>query len=73
MKDKCIYIAYNDLTNQNPINLFPTEKDLKEFIELECTIEDLQCFLDKLLEFELYEYCAIVRDKINVKRSSQKT
>lgn len=59
---------YVEIKTSNPRKYIKTIAELYDFINQPCTIQDLQCFLDKLLEFELYEYCAIVRDKINDKK-----
>lgn len=54
----------NSMLNNNPTRYIKTESELIEFINQPCTKQDLTCFLNKLLEFEEYEYACIVRDKI---------
>lgn len=59
---------YIEIKTSNPRKYIKTIEELHEFINKSCTIEDLQCFLNVLVQFEEYEYCAIVRDKINDKK-----
>lgn len=56
---------YIEIKTSNPRKYIKTIEELHEFINQTCTIEDLQCFLDVLVQFEEYEYACIVRDKIN--------
>ena len=54
--------VYNELIN--PINLFKSIKELKEFINIPCTKEDLKCMLQICEKEELYEYCVLIQNKI---------
>ena len=55
---------YIEIKTSNPRKYIKTIDELHEFINKSCTIEDLQCFLNVLVQFEEYEYACIVRDKI---------
>ena len=56
---------YIEIKTSNPRKYIKTIEELQTFINKSCTIEDLQCFLDVLVQFEEYEYACIVRDKID--------
>ena len=51
-----------------PSNLFRNEEEIRLFIE-GSTIPELIAFLKECENEELYEYCAIIRDKINSLKS----
>jgi hypothetical protein len=51
----------------SPTTLFKNKKEVKEFLDEPGTIEDLKCFLRCCEEEELFEYCCLIRDKINEK------
>jgi len=55
---------YIEIKTSNPRKYIKTIAELQVFINKSCTIEDLQCFLNVLVQFEEYEYACIVRDKI---------
>ena len=58
---------YNYYDLISPSLLFKNDKEVKNFLEEECTVEDLQCFLQACEKEELYEYCSIIVKKINEK------
>jgi hypothetical protein len=56
--------------------VFPTKEDLRQFINnndsgesLEVHLKGCQTLLKKYEKLENYEYCAILRDYINLKRN----
>lgn len=51
----------------SPSNLFSSKEEVIDFLNIESTIEDLEEFLKACEEEELYEYCSLIRDKINEK------
>lgn len=53
---------YTELTN--PELLFANEAEVEGFCDLASCVEDLEAFLRECEFYELYEYCAIIREKI---------
>ena len=51
----------------NPKILFSSIEEVKEFLNIECTKEDLLCFLELCEKEECYEYCTLIVNKINLK------
>ena len=51
----------------SPSNIFKTTGEVKTFLTIKSTKEDLKCFLKVCEEEELYEYCMLINDKINEK------
>ena len=56
---------YNMLIS--PSNLFTSNEELMQFIEIPATKQDLYSFLDVCEKEELYEYCLLINNKINEK------
>ena len=56
-------MLYNEMIS--PSNLFKSEQEVITFVEIPCTVEDLNLFLKKCEEEELYEYCIVVQNKLN--------
>lgn len=48
----------------SPSNLFNSALEVLDFVDKECTLEDLNKFLILCEEEELYTYCRIVESKI---------
>ena len=46
-----------------PSELFESEKEFIDFLEIESTVEGLECFLKVCEEEELYEYCSKIQKK----------
>jgi hypothetical protein len=46
-----------------PSNLFKSEEEFIDFLEIESTVEDLEYFLKACEEEELYEYCSKIQKK----------
>lgn len=44
-------------------DLFESEEEFTDFLEVESTVEDLECFLKVYEEEELYEYCSKIQKK----------
>ena len=55
---------YIEIKTSNPRKYIKTIAELHEFINQPCTVKDLNCFLNVLVQFEEYEYACVVRDKI---------
>ncbi len=51
----------------SPTNLFKDEKDVEDFLKIEASIEDLKAFLKQCEEEGLYEYCILIKNKIDEK------
>lgn len=47
----------------SPTDLFESEEEFTDFLEVESTVEDLECFLKVCEEEELYEYCYKIQKK----------
>lgn len=60
-------VAYKKLID--PTTLFKDENEVKEFLKLDSTIEDLISFLDDCEEKEQYKYCQLIADKIKEKQN----
>lgn len=48
----------------SPSNLFKNEKEVREFVN-QGSVPELEAFLKECETEELYEYCVIIRDRIN--------
>jgi hypothetical protein len=57
----------------NPKKLFKSESEVHQFIKIDCTIKDLECFLDACEEQELYEYCVIIKREIDDRLNQNRT
>jgi len=57
--------SYRNLIS--PSNLFSSKEEVIVFLNIESTVEDLDAFLKACEDEELYEYCSLIRDKINEK------
>lgn len=55
-------MQYEELID--PRNLFSSLQEVREFCDVAEAVEDLQAFLTVCEELELYEYCSIIRQKI---------
>lgn len=51
----------------SPSNLFSSKEEVIDFLNIESTVEDLEAFLKVCEEEELYEYCSLIKNKINEK------
>lgn len=52
---------YQDI---NPINLFKTEKEFNDFINIPTIKEELKAFLKVCEDNDLYEWCIDINNKI---------
>ena len=48
----------------SPQNLLESEEEFNDFLEVESTVQDLECFLRVCEEEELYERCSKINKKI---------
>lgn len=62
---------YQDLIN--PTTLFCDIEEVKEFVKIDCSITDLECFLDACEKEELYEYCVIIKREIDDRFNQNRT
>jgi hypothetical protein len=67
MTDILENIAYRNLIS--PSNLFSSEKEVMDFLNIESTVEDLKAFLLACEQEELYEYCLLIKNKLNESRN----
>jgi len=58
-----IFIKLKDIIS--PSNLFENEQEVIDFLEIPSTKEDLLSFLKVCEEEELYEYCSLIKNKID--------
>ena len=56
-------ISYRDIIS--PSNLFSSKEEVTNFLNIESSVKDLECFLKACEEEELYEYCSLIKNKIN--------
>ena len=50
----------------SPSHLFKSLEEAKEFLEISATVRDLECFLEVCEQEELYEYCGMIQNHINL-------
>lgn len=63
---------YEDITNpKNWVKMFPTMDSFKKWVMIG-TLDDIECTLKEFEEAELYEYCAIILEVINTRKSKIK-
>lgn len=53
---------YNEMIS--PSILFKSIEEVTTFVNIPCTVEDLNLFLKRCEEEELYEYCIVVKNKL---------
>jgi hypothetical protein len=63
---------YEDITNpQNWVKMFPTMESFKKWVMLG-TLDDIEATLSEFEEAELYEYCSVILEVINNRKSKIK-
>ena len=64
--------AYKDITNQqNWVKMFPNMESFKKWVMLG-TLDDIEATLVEFEEVELYEYCSVILEVLNDKKSKIK-
>ena len=64
--------AYKDITNpQNWVKMFPNMESFKKWVMLG-TLDDIEATLVEFEEAELYEYCSVILEVLNHKKSKIK-
>jgi len=58
-----LMLTYNDIIN--PVNLFKTQQEFDDFINVPATKEELQSCLEVFEEQGLYEWCTKIKLKID--------
>lgn len=62
---------YKYLQIISPTNLFKNKREVIEFLNIPCSIQDLEAFLKQCEEEELYGYCILIKNKIDEKIKEQ--
>lgn len=67
---KDINEKYKDITDpKNWVKMFPTIESFKKWVMIG-TLKDIECTLKEFEKAELYEYCAVILEVINDKKSN---